>query len=589
MLHDPHLWLAILTVACGVGGAVLSRWPRTAERVATPGAGWRLDALLVGLLLLFGLIEVFRLMRLGNPYWVPLGQDFNDFLGHLADVASPAVTYRGGYRYYLYPWLAAPLIHGAGVAPYTAGIGLALVGTGLVPAATYLLGRQLAPRPMAVAAALLGIRLPAVLFSLGHISDYSLTLVLQIGVLATGIHAIRAGRPLAHLAFGVALALLMGSSSKALPTLLLAIPVGLVALPWRSAPRAALSLAALILPIVAMWAAFAAYPREPRPLEYNLYQVEVAYARQQGIPLGPEDYGWPADVDPNDQGSWRVGSGAALRGLPATLGRLRFRPEGYPPLSSRLPGIREGLGQALGLSWLPLLWLLVPGCLAAGVPRASLHRRLLAVAFLAALVASMLVGPTRLPFALRFFQPFAAVAPAVAMAGLALLVRLAIPRRARDADLFWWPLPALALILVFAGPGPLSARSAAAHVTAVDTTSHQLLPMLALRDELEPDDMIVDMTLGYLAAGLYASDARIQVLTEDNHPPFIMRPQEEGRRIVILCGPLHPYHGNAWVDSARKVLLRSERHARLQRCVYEDQEPASSYGLLLGGVLQGGR
>ncbi|MDP7114528.1 MAG: hypothetical protein QGH45_21325 [Myxococcota bacterium] len=338
-----------------------------------------------------------------------------------------------------------------------------------------------------------------------------------------------------------------------------------------------------------MWIAFAQYPRQPRPLEYNLYQVEVAYARQQGIPLGPRDYGWPEDVDPGDQGSWRVGSLDALRGLPATLGRLRFRPANYPPLASRLPGIREGLGQALGLSWLPLLWLLVPGCLAAALPRARAHRRLLAVGFLTALVASMLVGPTRLPFAMRFFQPFAAVAPVIALAGLALLLRLGIAAPARDSDRFWWPLPALALVLIFAGPGPLSARAAATRVTAVDTTGHSLLPMLALRSELAPDDVVVDLTLGYLAAGLYASDATIQVLNEDNHPPFLMRSQEQGRRIVVLCGPLHPYHGHTWVDSARLALQRSDRHERLQRCVYEDQEPSSAYGLLLGGVFQGGR
>ncbi|MDP7114677.1 MAG: hypothetical protein QGH45_22075, partial [Myxococcota bacterium] len=328
MFNDPHLCLGVLTVACGVAGVVLSRWRKTAERAAAPSAGWRLDAVMTAVLLLWGLFEAFRLMRIGNPDWVPAGQDYNDFLGHLADVATAEVTYRGGYRYYVYPWLAAPLIHLAGMAPYIAGIGLSLVGNGLVPAATYALGRQLAPRPVALAAALLGMRLPALLIALGQVSDYSLTLVFQILVLATGIHAIRIGKPWAHLLFGVTLALLMGSTSKALPTLLLAVPVGLIALPWRRWPRAALAAGGLVLPLAAMWFAFAAYPRQPRPLEYNLYQVDVAYARQQGIALGPEDYGWPADVDPDDQGSWLVGSAAALRGLPGTLRRMARRPPG---------------------------------------------------------------------------------------------------------------------------------------------------------------------------------------------------------------------------------------------------------------------
>lgn len=587
-LDDPFVLLLLVTLVCGVAGVGISWWPSRRRATALPG--W-VDLPFVLMLLGAGTWEGIRLYRLANPQEIPWGLDYNDFLGHLADAVIPAHVYGGGYRYYLFPWIAAAIVRLFDVPPYLAGLRVGLAAHCLLPMAVYALLRGLAPRPVALAGGLLLVHLPALLVGLGQLSDYPLAAVLQVAVLAAGSAAIVQGGIGAFLGLGVASALLLGATSKALPILLVALACAGPALPWtqawealrtprgtpgrtRSALRLPLATLALVGPLAAMWLAYAHAEGTPRPLEFNVYQVERHYAGELGVSLAPQDYGWPPDSVPDAQGTWRVGRWEALVGLPRTLRFLLETRPGYPPAQTRIPGIRQGLADALATGTLPALFLALVGCLGV-LGRPSPGRRVLAVTLLAVGIGGSFLGATRLPFVVRFFLPVLVVLPGLALAGAAVPFRLAAGPRRGGHELAFLPVPVVALLLLFLGSGPWSSSAARSRLAVFDPMKTTLASFLDLQAELRPQDEVVDVTGSAQAAALYATTARVVFGTFTGRTPPIHLPASTGggRRFLVLCTAIHPcQEADFWVP-LEAALARNPRYRVLRHGYVEDLTP----------------
>lgn len=582
-IPHPLILLAAATGASGLAGMVLARLRPVGPPREPGGALVRAlasarvqDACLAALLVVWGMAESWRLQAWGNPTWIPYGLDFNDFLGHLADAVVPEHIYGGGYRYYLYPWLTSVLVWADQVPPYLAGMRLSLAANGLLPVVAWFLGRLVAPRPVALAGALGVVHLPVLLVGLGHPSDYTLGTCLQGLSLALAVLALQVAHPLLFWALGTALALFMGATSKALVILVWVLPCAVAGLPWRRPVRAGVGALGLLVPLAAMWLAYNQAENRPRPLEFNLYQVQRHYAATQGAQVRPSHFGWPEDSLPDDQGTWRPGRWTALTGLPGTLRVMATTPPGYPPLSNRMPGIRNGLETSLGAPIQAVLLLALLGCLApllkARGSGSGWARPILATLLLGVAMGGSLVGATRLPFQARFFQPVMVFLPVLALAGAALPFRALARGRGEGA---WWAVPVVAVLLLLPGAGPWSTSEAQDRVQVAQGSARTLLSVKELEALVGPQDVVVDLTQSAQAVALYLNRSRVAMgAFRDRQPPITVAASPGAhRRFLFLCTALHPCDESPWWLQVEAELASDTRFRPFRPGIWEDLAP----------------
>lgn len=532
-------------------------------------------AVLIGLGV-WGVGEAGRLHELANPAWTPLGQDSPEFLSMLA--AATGVEVPGlGYRYPLYPALSVAYGAWQGLSPAEAGLAVSTMALGLLPAALYHLGVQLAPRGVALAMAPLSLVSPLLLGFLGQPTDYPLCALLQVSACAWGLSWARRPEPHAALGLGVALALLGVATPKALLALLALLTGAVVLAPWRRPGWALLCLTMLLSPLVGAWTVMGRLNPDRHTLEHAVFVVERAYASKHGVKLYPFDYGLRPNIKEFHEGHYRFGDDAALRKLPETLRFLTTRPAKVPPLSTRLPEHKAGLVADLGVTRLPeALWipLLVVGALGAarGVP---LWRGLGAAACLLAVVGGGMIGALRIDYASRYALPSLVVLPMLWAAGVTATVSVVGPVVAR---VLGWSLPsrpglgAFGLVLLsvaFVLERPETGLAAEAAWRA----EHPVSALVRLRDELRPEDVVVDATRSRAATAMFWGRARIeQAVVPTTGPPVVYGAEVGGgRRFVVVGCAFTPCQQPAW----RMALHQTDASPRMRRIadgLWEDTE-----------------
>ena len=555
----------------------LVRRDRPPETPASQGGLIFFDlAALIGLSV-WGVGEASRLHELANPAWTPLGQDSPEFLSMLA-VAATGVEVPGlGYRYPLYPTLSAAYGAWQGLSPAEAGLAVCTMALGLLPAALYHLGVQLAPRGVALAMAPLSLGSPLLMGFLGQPTDYPLCALLQVSACAWALSWARRPEPHAALGLGAALALLGLATPKALLALLALLIGAVVLAPWRRPGWALLCLAMLLSPIVGAWTVMGRLNPDRHSLEHAVFVVERAYASKHGVTLTPADYGLRPHTKEFQEGHYRFGDDDALRHLPETLRFLTTRPAAYPPLSTRLAEHKAGWVTDLGASRLPeALWipLLVAGALGAarGVP---LWRGLGAAACLLVVVGGGMIGALRIDYASRYVLPSLVVLPVVWAAGATAAVSVVGPIVAR---ILGWSLPsrpsvsAFGLVLFSVGfvlerdEAPLAAEAAR-------RAAHPISALVRLRDTLHAEDVVVDATLSRAVTAMFWGRARIeQAVVPTTGPPVIYGAEVGGaRRFVIVGCAFTPCQKVSW----RLALHQTDASPRMRRVVdglWEDTE-----------------
>ena len=537
-------------------------------------------AALIGLSV-WGVQEASRLHDLANPAWTPLGQDSPEFLSMLA-VAATGVEVPGlGYRYPLYPTLSAAYGAWRGLSPAEAGLAVSTMSLGLLPAALYHLGVQLAPRGVALAMAPLCLVSPLLLGFLGQPTDYPLCALLQVSACAWGLSWARRPEPHAALGLGVSLALLGVATPKALLALGVLLVGAVILAPWRRPGWALLCLAMLLSPLVGAWTLMGRLNPERHTLEHSVFVVERAYASKHGVKLYAFHYGLRPNTKEFNEGHYRFGDDAALSKLPETLRFLTTRPAEYPPLSTRIDEHKAGLVKDLGVGRLPeALWipLLVIGALGAarGVP---LWRGLGAAVCLLAVVGGDLVGASRIDYASRYALPSLVVLPMVWAAGVTASASVIGPMVAR---VLGWSLPSRPSISAF-GLGLLSVAFVLDRpeeplaAEAAWRAGHPISALVDLRDTLHAEDVVVDATLSRAATAMFSGRARVeQAVVPTTGPPVTYGAELGGaRRFVIVECALTPCQQPAW----RLALHQTDASPRMRRVVdglWEDTETTTT-------------
>ncbi len=457
--------LLAVAVLGGVTVVLLSRLPLTRDRGLEPPR--HLTDLACSLFLLVaGPMLAGRLHLVANPRWRPPGQDWFEFGGYLRWFQSghgkgAAV----GNRYPLYPWLANQWADFQQMDLLPASMQLSILAVGLMPAALYLLGRQLMPRPLALAGSLAPMLSLPLLERVGPPTDYLLYCLLHILVLGTGAAALTRGGRLRFLAFGAALALLMASAAKSLLLLLLAVPAAFVGLAWHHRSQLGRGLVAAVLftsPMVAMWTLYGSLDMDFHSLEALQFRSQLERAEEEGAEVAwPDEFGWDPTKPPEDHGWWRVGDPDALRNLPETLTFLTRERSGNLSVEDRRGSILRGLAEEVPYGS-RALHLALLGCLAAGSVVAAGRRRdrlvpwVLAAGFVAAAHLSFFQALTGALYEERYALPLIICLPLMVLAGIALPFRvLAAPGPWRDSGLPWWPLAGLLLAWGVKGEGTL--------------------------------------------------------------------------------------------------------------------------------------
>ncbi len=568
-------WLLAALVAVGVcailGYPAARRWPATPEE---PRRRVALDALAAALLALLGLGVVHHLFQRVNPAWIPTAQDFGEYAAALAQVQLGDQLDLYWNRNMLFPWLASLGVRGLGLTPFDAAIHLSLVATGLGGAVVFLVLRQLAPRPLAVAGGLLTIHLPCAMERLGHISDYALTHLLLLLCVAASLLAIRRPRPWAFLLAGLALAGVLAASPKGLAVALVGLPLLLLALPIERPRRAVLALLALFAPIALGWWLYDRLGIDSSSLEWGVVGLKATWAETQGIRLDHADWGLPAQG--GDPGSFRFGRAGALAGLPGTIGVMLRTPEDYPSLAVRAADSPAVIRQALGMSSLVPLLLAPLGCLLAARGLRSWRPRLLAPAFLLALLGSQLLGAHGVPLRAYYVVPVLALLPPLALAALWGVVWPLGARLGACSPRPLWGLVLLALLLLPGG-------SPVGHASALELVESNHFAFLGsprpetsatlLRHKLAPGDVVLDATPWRLAVGGFTNLAPVQ-LSESLRQGAALRAEAsdaERRFIVLECA-----FGHRFAPAAQRMaqaLVQSGRAERWSACIYRDRQP----------------
>ncbi len=536
-----------------------------------------LDAAVVVLLAVVGCAYVNRLHNLGNPLWLPVGQDWQEFLSLAMEIRAPGSAAPVANRYPFYPWLGVMLAELQGIPVYRGCMQVSIVAAGLIPAGLYLLGREVAPFPVALAGALLGVHGRTLLEMLGPPTDYVFYAMLEVFCLATGVLALRRGGWYRFLAFGTALALLMATAAKALVVLSVAVPFAVLALAWRvrERPRAGLQeVVAFFLPLAMVWMVYGRLEWPLLPLERVVLTSQESVADERGYRVElPEDLGW-VKGDPKRHGYWRVGDSNALVHLPDTYRFLLRGAKGNAPFAERYTSVVKGLHGELPIPDPVFMLLAVPACMAAGFRRGGKRGEgavpgLVPAGFLLAMVAAEFAGLTGNLYVPRYALDFLVLIPALMAFGAAALL---LPHRRKGAHGMarnWWAPALVILAWAAAGDGPLGREDAEKRLRAMalERSSSRYMDVVRL-DRISGTAAVVDLArthfLSDLLPGLFvyhsapeATQHRVKVAAVNLERRFLVQPCQFAQVSVV----------------PRWTALEPARLKRFGACVDEDMRP----------------
>lgn len=567
-MSEAYAWLG---AAALLAGLVAGR-----REEAPPRRGLDL-ALVLGLLAL-GLPAAWGLSRLANPGRLYHGQDAHEYLAYTLSFLYPVAGHRSGFRYPLFPWLSAELAEARGLSAFEGTVEVGLFAAGVLPAAIYLLGRQVAPPGLALAAALISPLTPLVLGQVDAPSEYLFCAVLRVLFLAAAAAAARRGGVLRLGAFGLAAALTLSSTPKALVDLCVGLPV--VALAgllhpalapgpaWRRLLAAVAGLVAWGAPLAVAWELHRPIGRDLVSLEAALEKVRLEEARR------------PVPQSVYRAGHWRIGDPEALRHLPDTVRSL----------AGAVGGGGGGQGSKDPLAWLagrlalpaPLGGLALLGPLGAlWVEGRARWGSALAAALLAAAGLAQVAGLLRAPLSDRYALALGVTLPLAVLAGAAVLPALVGRGRVQSAT--WWALPVVAsLILAQAGPLSWAWAQAQARAGHLFVDSNAIPPFARVfgvfQAGLRPGDRVVDATERHLAVALLAprfsthvgSQVQERLVVSSGGPPT-----EGGRRFVV--GQCAFGFGPSTSDRAAFERWAAERFTRVEACLWEDPKPGETW------------
>ena len=482
----------------------------------------------------------------------------------------------------MFAWLSSVLFSLENVAPYIAATQIALVSLGLLPTATYLLFRQLAPIPIALTGAIIVLYLPTFTDMIGMFTDYGLSGLLHILTLSTGLFAIRTGQAKAYLLFGIMLSCLTGSTPKAISTAIVAIPIALIAMPKHTVVRFLYSAIAFIAPLMAIWFIYARIDPERIPLERNILLVEQNRAQTiRNVAIDVSDYGYPSGTPYEDIGYWRLGDSQSLTHIGDTIKFLLQQPPKTPGLSARLSYFLDKstlkcMFDRIGVSWhvwLPLVFL---GFLP--VRSNNWLRHVLSIIFVASITVGTFVGITRVPhFTNRYIFMILVTLPGFALIGATAPARFLMPQNLRDWGVPWWPasIPILLSICISERNYPLMPLE----LRAVKTGKHPLSRTLRIRDILRPGDVVVDASPHGVATALFSDIAEIQTITYPKSGiPKLYIPGHAtpmNRYIVLYCSSAE--NPEFWWPYVLGSMDRNDRFERVSHCIYRDTTPYLSW------------
>jgi hypothetical protein len=531
--------------------------------------------------LLWGVRTVAALLPARNPRLLPFATDAWEYLGftaHFLDPSGPAPT---AYRYPLFPWLASLLAGAMDAAPATGNLWLALLASALLPLALYLLGRQLAVAPVALAGALVGGALPLAVDFLGNVSDYLFCAWLLILTAAACSWAARGGRVVRHALAGFALALTMVATPKAITWLLFLLPllvIGILA-ETRTRPRpAALRVLALLTPLLVAWILMGRGALSYNSLEHA---TDVVFQSWLGSAPVTSVHPDPGQIWPHNTG-WIAGDWHALAGLPRTVAYLHE----IAALGRAQVGLTDTLATLTAdvlpaRSWLePLLWLAVLGSLGPLALRDRGTRWTVALVA-AVFLVSRLSASASVPPRPRYHIATLLILPVYMSAGIALLPSL-VPRLRRLGPWPWLTLPLLALWVV--EPSGLSlgltARMDRAryHANGEAETMAPAGELATLRPELRPEDRVIDLTTGGDVRAMLLSIATLDQVPgfawSERPTTLTLPPQPHGRRLLYGgCRPEEPRQNTAWRLEPAPEPDPDSRLRRLSPCILEDIAP----------------
>ena len=562
-----------MLIAAAVPLSALGWWQR--GRGSSPSRP-ALDLLWLLVLSVAGILQASHIHELNNPDWLPVGQDWREFVVLALDIQSGGAFHPVPQRYPFYPWVAVQLADTSGVPVHVALMQVNLIAGGLLPAAVFRLGTAFASRPVAIAAGWLALHVPTVGGVLGPPTDYLFHALFHVLAISEGIRALRSRSLVQWLAFGVALALLMAANMKSLVFLLVAAPLVSLALIWRgreSLRSAAIAGMLWLGPMVGIWSLYGSTPRwttEAYTLEYNVYRTQVVVARAHGrtAPL-PDDLGWHP-TDEKKRGYWGVGRPGAWANLDKVVRFLARGPQHNLDRSVRLEGAVTGLTRALHLPSGALLGVGLLGCLAPMVRRRQdTHLGpLLATAWLLGLTVAQFMGLMATHFIPRYALVLLIPAP------LLMLTTLAAGAR-RWAWLL--PVGAVAVTTVASDVPGVRAIHTAPEVVEGALNPHR--DFWAVRDGLVQGDQVIDLTGNRILQDLWGTRAAEIQSLRDETKEVTLRPHRSGRRILVMPGAL-----NMGDPVRRWIGAESGRLTPLRDYVYEDTRPEESLHLRLTGL-----
>ena len=544
-MTDPLLIIGLSLLA----SAILARfWKPSTGAPSRPVTPLGKDLLTVGLLAVAGIAVVNAIHMAMDPRWLPMGQDWREFVLLALDIQSGGAYLPVPQRYPLYPWLAVQLSEAQGLPLHLGLMQLSLLSTGLIPAALYTLGIQLCRRPVAVTGALLSLAIPTIIAILGPPTDYLLHGLIHVLCLSAGTAALLRGGPWRYTGWGLSLAALMAVTMKSLPVLLMAAPLALVGLGLsmrKDVKRTGWCALGLVLPGLLLWQLYAGVDRwvqEAYTLDYNVYRTQVVVARSHGrTTTFPADLGWHP-TDEKQMGYWGVGRKDAWTNLPKTLQFLLRGPSHNLPQDLRFQSATQGLAKALRLSSPAWLGLAVLGIVAVGRRgKVELMARLLGLGWVTGMMAAHFLGVMSTLYIARYALVVLLPLPLLLLGGAAWMLELLIPKHRRDHDRPWWLLlvaTGLAIGLSPQAPGMAQMlKKETPEAMELSLNVHEAF--WDWRDSLTAEDQVIDLTENLIVADLVRTRTR-QVLTVKSETTDItIRPHRSGRRFLVLPGCLN--------------------------------------------------
>jgi len=532
-----------------LAAALLARvWKPKMGEPTRPQATWLTDAAIAIALAVVGVVIVNLIHSQMNPRWLPMGQDWREFVLLALDIQSGGAHLPVPQRYPFYPWLAVQLSEAQGLPVHLGLMQLSLLCTGLMPAALYTLGVQLTRRPVAIAGGILSLFIPTVIAILGPPTDYLMHGLIHLLCLSAGAAALLRGGPWRFTGWGLSLALLMAVTMKSLPVLLMAAPLGLVALFLefrKSRSRAGWSALGLILPGLLLWQLYGGIQRwvqEAYTLDYNVYRTQVVVARSHGrTTTFPSDLGWHP-TDEKQMGHWGVGREGAWTNLPKTLSFLMRGPQHNLPQSLRFESATEGLARAMRLSGPGWLSLALLGILAVGRRgRPPWTGRLLAIGWIGGMTAAHLMGVMSTLYIARYALVLLLPLPLLLLGGGEWIVSRLVPRVHRDHDRPWWLVvvaTSLAVVLGKTAPGmqPMIEKSTP---EAMELSLNVHESFWDWRDSLTASDVVVDLTENLIVSDLAATTGARVFTVKSDTTDVTLRAHYQGRRFLVLPGCLN--------------------------------------------------